>query len=122
MQTTQGSANQLPQRKIANENVPAVGVGLMSMSLTHLQNTSEEEKNHLEVLTRAADAGETFWDTSDIYGPFTNEELIGKWFKQTGRRKEIFLATKFAISFNPQTFAMSVRGDAAYVKQACESS
>lgn len=59
-------------------------------------------------------------DTSDVYGPHTNEQLIGKWFKDTGRRKEIFLCTKFGnlrVNGKPE-----VRGDAAYVKEACQAS
>lgn len=62
----------------------------------------------------------TFWDTSDIYGPYTNELLIGKWFATTGRRKEIFLATKFANIFVDGK--MEVRGDRAWVKEACAAS
>lgn len=53
----------------------------------------------------------------DIYGPHTNEKLIGRWFKETGHRNEIFLATKFALT--PQ---WETRGDAAYVKEACAAS
>jgi aryl-alcohol dehydrogenase-like predicted oxidoreductase len=53
---------------------------------------SDEER--FKVLDRAYELGERFWDTSDFYGD--NEELIGKWFKRTGKRKDIFLATKFA--------------------------
>lgn len=74
------------------------------------------DSESLKVLTHAADLGCTFWDTSDIYGPHTNERLIGRWFKESGRRQEIFLATKFAITPN------GIRGDAAYVKQACHDS
>jgi len=71
----------------------------------------------MKVMTLAADLGCTFWDTSDIYGPLTNEKLIGRWFKETGRRDEIFLATKFAL-----TPEWQLRGDAAYVKEACAGS
>jgi aryl-alcohol dehydrogenase-like predicted oxidoreductase len=46
-----------------------------------------------KTLSRAADLGITFWDTADIYGP--TEEVLGEWFADTGRRSEIFLATKF---------------------------
>jgi len=113
-----------PQRKIGNDNVSALGLGCMGMNYgyTHGDDPVEAEKKHLEVLTRAADLGQTFWDTSDFYGPFTNEELIGKWFKQTGRRNEIFLATKFAFYIDPETQQFGVRGDREYIKQACEAS
>ena len=68
-----------------------------------------------EVLTRAADIGVTFWDTSDLYGPHTNEQLIGKWFKDTGRRSEIFLATKFGVKV---TNGETIIQGACYVCQA----
>ena len=120
----QATTTKLPQRKIGNDNVPAIGMGTMGMSAfyTHKDDPVEAEKQHLEVLTRAADAGETFWDTSDIYGPHTNEELLGKWFKQTGRRNEIFLATKFGAYVDPATGARGVRGDKEYVRQCIEGS
>jgi len=73
-------------------------------------------------LTRAADLGQTFWDTSDAYGPFTNEELIGKWFKLTGRRKEIFLATKFGLFHDKETKTLKIKGDKEYVRQCIEGS
>jgi len=114
----------VPQRKIGNSTVSALGLGCMGMSFDHVNKADpvEAEKRNLEVLTRAADLGQTFWDTSDFYGPFTNEELIGKWFKLTGRRKEIFLATKFGNFFNPETKTFGVRGDKEYVKQCIEGS
>ena len=118
------STHKLPQRKIGNDTVPAIGLGLMGMSsfYKHNEDPAEAERKHLEVLTRAADLGETFWDTSDIYGPFTNEELIGKWFKQTGRRKEIFLATKFGVTLDQKTRQVTARGDREYIRQAIEGS
>jgi len=111
-------------RKIGTDLVSPLGLGLMGMtySYTFKEDPIEAEKKHLEVLTRAADLGQTFWDTADAYGPFTNEELIGKWFKLTGRRKEIFLATKFAFYKDPETKALKIKGDPDYVKQCIEGS
>ena len=80
-----------------------------------------DDKASAEVLTKSADLGCTFWDTSDVYGPHTNEKLIGKWFKDTGRRKEIFLATKFGNLRDAQGNP-TVRGDKEWVKQACHDS
>ena len=65
------------------------------MSFAYTSYGGYDDEESAKVLTKAADMGITFWDTSDVYGPHTNEKLIGKWFKDTGRRKEIFLATKF---------------------------
>ncbi|KAH8107235.1 NADP-dependent oxidoreductase domain-containing protein [Cristinia sonorae] len=71
--------------------VSAIGFGAMSIGAAAYGVT--DEKAALETLTRAADLGTTFWDTSDAYG--ASQRYIGKWFKETGRRKEIFFATKF---------------------------
>ncbi|KAK7963484.1 aldo-keto reductase [Apiospora saccharicola] len=113
-------AAKFPQRKIGNDSVSALGLGCMGMSFGYTSNGGYDEAESLKVLTRAADLGITFWDTSDIYGPFTNEKLLGKWFAETGRRDEIFLATKFANRF--EDGVMTVHGDAAYVKQAIKDS
>ena len=80
----------------------------------------EDPTESLKVLTRAADLGITLWDTSDVYGPHTNEQLLGRWFKETGRRKDIFLCTKFGnVMVNGQHV---VRGDPAWVREACDAS
>lgn len=90
-------APNFPQRKIGDSPVSAIGFGCMRMSI--VTSGVPDDLNSLAVLTRAADMGNTFWDTSDMYGPFTNELLVGRWFRETGRRDEIFLATKFGIKF-----------------------
>ncbi|THH23222.1 hypothetical protein EUX98_g7949 [Antrodiella citrinella] len=71
--------------------VSAIGFGAMGIGATIYGASNEQET--FATLTRAADLGTTFWDTSDAYG--ASQELIGKWFTATGRRNEIFLATKF---------------------------
>lgn len=114
------AAAKFPQRKIGSDSVSALGLGCMGMSWGYTTRGGHDEAESLKVLTRAADLGITFWDTSDIYGPFTNEQLLGKWFAETGRRDEIFLATKFANRF--EDGVMEVHGDAAYVKQAIKDS
>lgn len=109
------AAAKYPQRKIGDASVSAIGLGCMGMSFGYTSYGGYDDEESLKVLTRAADAGVTFWDTSDIYGPFTNEKLIGKWFATTGRRQEIFLATKFANRFIDGK--MEVFGDKEYVKK-----
>ncbi|KAI1321111.1 NADP-dependent oxidoreductase domain-containing protein [Xylariaceae sp. FL0255] len=63
-----------------------------------------------------SDLGITLWDTTDIDGPYTNEELIGRWFKESGRRDEVFLATKFGNKFENDT--TTIDGSPEYVKRA----
>ncbi|EME77718.1 uncharacterized protein MYCFIDRAFT_89162 [Pseudocercospora fijiensis CIRAD86] len=114
-------SSKYPQRKLGDDYVSAQGLGCMGMSFAYTSYGGYDDEESLKVLTAAADRGITFWDTSDIYGPHTNEKLIGKWFRETGRRKEIFLATKFGNLRNADGSA-TVRGDAAYVKEACNGS
>lgn len=114
-------ASKYPQRKIGEDSVSAQGLGCMGMSFGYTSFGGYDDQASAEVLTKAADLGITLWDTSDVYGPHTNEKLIGKWFKDTGRRKEIFLATKFG-NLRDKQGNPTVRGDKEWVKQACHDS
>jgi aryl-alcohol dehydrogenase-like predicted oxidoreductase len=97
--------------------VPAVGLGCMGMS--DFYGSSSEAQN-LRVLDRAAEIGCTFWDTSDMYGPFTNEILLSKALK--GRREKITLATKFGVSRGEDGSYRGIKGTADYTKASCEAS
>ncbi len=88
----------------------------MGMSVGYGKPESDEDR--FQILDKAYDMGETFWDTADAY--MDNEDLIGKWFKRTGKRDDIFLATKFGITMKDGS--MAVRSDPEYVKEACERS
>jgi len=104
-----------PTRKIGNTHVPAIGWGAMGISTAYGPTDPDEER--FKVLDAVYDNGCTFWDTADVYGD--SEELIGKWFKRTGKRDEIFLATKFGYFGTPDRL---INGDPAYVKVAVEKS
>ena len=97
--------------------VPAIGLGCMGMS--DFYGASSEAEN-LRVLDRAAEIGCTFWDTSDMYGPFTNEILLAKALK--GRRERITLATKFGVSRGADGSWQGIKGGADYVKASCDAS
>ncbi|KAG6902931.1 hypothetical protein C0995_009323 [Termitomyces sp. Mi166 len=86
------SPKAIPIRQLGRNGptVSAIGLGAMGMGAFYGQS---DDKESLDTLTYAADRGVIFWDTSDIYGH--SEDLIGQWFTTTGRRSEIFLATKF---------------------------
>jgi aryl-alcohol dehydrogenase-like predicted oxidoreductase len=97
--------------------VPAIGLGCMGMS--DFYGSSSESQN-LRVLDRAADLGCTFWDTSDMYGPFTNEALLSKALK--GRRRRITLATKFGVSRGEDGSWQGIKGGADYTRACCDAS
>jgi aryl-alcohol dehydrogenase-like predicted oxidoreductase len=97
--------------------VPAVGLGCMGMS--EFYGPSSEDQN-LRVLERAAEIGCTFWDTSDMYGPFTNEVLLSKAL--AGRRERITLATKFGVARAEDGSWLGIKGGADYVRACCDAS
>ncbi|KAJ7300908.1 Aldo/keto reductase [Mycena albidolilacea] len=100
-------------RKIGDSTFSAIGFGAMGISTYYGAVESDEER--FKVLDAAHAAGSTFWDTADVYGD--SEELLGKWFKRTGKRADIFLASKFG--FTP---SYSLDGSPEYVRKAAESS
>ncbi|KAJ9186918.1 hypothetical protein P3X46_002435 [Hevea brasiliensis] len=97
--------------------VSAQGLGCMSMSAFY--GPPKPESDMIALIHHAIDTGVTFLDTSDIYGPHTNEILLGKALKGE-MRKTVELATKFAVSFKDGKG--EIRGDPAYVRAACEAS
>ncbi|SFP75558.1 aldo/keto reductase [Hymenobacter arizonensis] len=98
--------------------VSALGLGCMGMSDFY---GGQDDAESTRTLHRALDLGVTFFDTADMYGPFKNEELLGKAFK--GRREGIVLATKFGIERDPNDpTKRGINGRPEYVKAACEAS
>ena len=78
------------------------------------------EQQGIETIHRALDLGVTFLDTADMYGPFTNEELVGRAI--AGRRGEVQLATKFGNERLPDGTRVGINGSPAYVRSACDAS
>ncbi|WP_030347265.1 aldo/keto reductase [Streptomyces sp. NRRL S-1022] len=106
----------VPTRYLGELAVSAQGLGCMGMS--HGYGDTDDAQS-IATLHRALDLGVTFLDTSDFYGFGHNEELIGRAI--AGRRDEVVLATKFGFA-NRLGEPTLIRGDAAYVRQACEAS
>jgi len=82
--------------------------------------SGRDDAESVATLHRALDRGVDFLDTADMYGPFTNEELIGRAIK--GRREDVFLATKFANMRGPDGRFLGVNGRPEYVHASCDAS
>lgn len=98
--------------------VSAVGLGCMGMSAFY--GAPSDEATATSVLHRALELGVTLFDTAEMYGPHTNEELLGRAF--AGKRDKVFLATKFGIGYNADRTALMVDGSPANVRRAIEGS
>jgi aryl-alcohol dehydrogenase-like predicted oxidoreductase len=97
--------------------VSSLGLGCMGMSEFY---GTPDEQGGLDTIHRALDLGVTFLDTADMYGPFINEQLVGKAIN--GRRDDVQLATKFGNKRGPDGERLGIDGSPAYVRQACDAS
>lgn len=97
--------------------VSAIGLGCMGMSAFY---GGADEAQSISVIHRALDLGVTLFDTAEMYGPHTNEALVGKALKD--RRDQAFIATKFGINYNADRSRLSTDGSPANVRRAIEGS
>jgi aryl-alcohol dehydrogenase-like predicted oxidoreductase len=104
-------------RQLGSLTVSALGLGCMGMSEFYGQG---DDKESIAVIHRALDLGCTFLDTADMYGPFTNERLVGRAI--AGRRHEVVLATKFGNERREDGSRIGVNGRPEYVRAACDAS
>jgi aryl-alcohol dehydrogenase-like predicted oxidoreductase len=111
--------NQMPRRKLG-ANGPAVSaIGLGCMGMSDFYGEADEQRS-IGTIHRALDVGINFLDTADIYGPFTNERLVGRAIRD--RRDDVVLATKFGNVRSPDGAFLGVNGKPEYVRQACDAS
>ena len=106
-------------RTLGSQGLEVSELGLGCMGMSEFYGAADEDES-IATIHRALDLGVDFLDTADMYGPFTNEQLVGRAI--AGRRDEVVLATKFGNARGPNGEWLGIRGDADYVRQACDDS
>jgi aryl-alcohol dehydrogenase-like predicted oxidoreductase len=106
-------------RRLGRSDLEVATIGLGCMGMSEFYGPRDDAES-VATIHRALDLGVNFLDTADVYGPFINEELVGRAIR--GHRQEVILATKFGIVRGPDPAVRSFSGKADYVKSACDAS
>ena len=109
----------MQKRRLGNEGLEVSAQGLGCMGMSEFYGSSDEDEA-IATIQRALDLGVTFLDTADMYGPFTNEKLVGRAI--AGRRDEVQLATKFGNQRGEDGSFLGINGKPDYVRAACDAS
>jgi aryl-alcohol dehydrogenase-like predicted oxidoreductase len=107
------------RRTLGTEGLEVSAQGLGCMGMSEFYGTADEGEA-IETIHRALDLGITFLDTADMYGPFTNERLVGRAIE--GRRDEVQIATKFGNERSEDGGYLGINGSPEYVRRACDAS
>jgi len=116
---TRQEERSVDQRNLGSEGLVVSELGLGCMGMSEFYGTGDEEES-TATIHRAIELGITFLDTADMYGPFTNERLVGKAIAD--RRDEVVLATKFGNVRGEDGSFRGVSGTPDYVREACDAS
>ncbi len=106
-------------RRLGSQGLEVSQMGLGCMGMSEFYGEADEGEA-IATIHRALELGVTLLDTADMYGPFTNERLVGR--AMADRRERVVLATKFGNVRGENGERIGIRGDAAYVREACDAS
>ena len=109
----------MEQRRLGGQGLVVSAMGLGCMGMSEFYGPGDDAES-VATIHRALELGVTFLDTSDVYGPFTNEKLVGRAIRD--RRERVVLATKFGNVRGPDGSWAGLNGRPEYVRQACDGS
>jgi aryl-alcohol dehydrogenase-like predicted oxidoreductase len=109
----------MQRRKLGSQGLEVSAIGLGCMGMSEFYGSSDDRES-IDTIHRALDLGVNFLDTADMYGPFTNEQLVGRAI--AGRRDSVVVATKFGNERNPDGSWIGINGRPDYVRKSCDGS
>jgi aryl-alcohol dehydrogenase-like predicted oxidoreductase len=109
----------MEQRTLGSQGLRVSAIGLGSLGMSHSYGPAEEQES-VATIHRALDLGVTLLDTADMYGPFSNERLVGRAIAE--HRDEVVVATKFGNEYRPDGSWVRINGEPDYVRRACDGS
>ena len=109
----------MQKRKLGNSNLEVSAIGLGCMGMSYAYGPAGDKQKMISLLRSAVERGITFFDTAEVYGPFTNEELVGEALAPF--RQQVVIATKFGIKIDPSGQQV-VDSRPEYIKQSVEDS
>src|SRR6202789_1087145 len=111
----------MQKRKLGNSNLEISTIGLGCMGMSFSFGPPKDKKEMISLIHAAVERGVTFFDTAEVYGPFTNEELVGEALAPF--RKEVVIATKFGFKLDPNTGKQAgLDSRPAHIKEVAETS
>jgi len=110
----------MQKRKLGKGGLEVSAIGLGCMGMSHSYAPFPDKQEMVALIRSAVERGVTFFDTAEVYGPFTNEELVGEALAPV--RDKVVIATKFGFKFGPNGESMGVDSRPEHIKQAAESS
>src|SRR5438046_4394930 len=108
----------MKKRKLGNLEVSAIGLGCMGMSFGY--GPAKEKQEMISLLRKAVELGVTFFDTAEMYGPFTNEELVGEALAPF--RERVVIATKFGFKISPKGEQIGLDSRPQHIKEVADAS
>src|SRR5512139_1711797 len=112
----------MQKRKLGNSNLGVSALGLGCMRMSHDESPIPDKQEMIFFLHAAVDRGITFFDTAEVYGPFTNEDLVGEALSPFG--EQVVIATKFGFAPDPSGRPMltALNSQPEHIKQVAEAS
>src|SRR5207247_3892656 len=112
----------MEKRKLGNSNLEVSAIGLGCMGMSQSYGPAPDKQDLIALIHAAVERGVTFFDTAQVYGPFTNEELVGEALAPL--RDQVAIATKFGFDFGPNWDGaqQGLNSRPEYIKQMAESS